>query len=114
MVHLLAKKVDGTNLVVNSKPSPSILFQHFLDPFRLKVSTEGFIWSRKDDPIHPVELLEFHGRWGIDGYQSNDGRLDFRRRPEIVPRNIHNVVDFCEELNVSGETRPKGSPWSGD
>ena len=61
----------------------------------------------KNDAREPIKLLEPHRRWRVERHEAHDGRLDVRRRAEIVPADAHYVVDLRVELHVRGEARPE-------
>ena len=61
----------------------------------------------KNDAREPIKLLEPHRRWRVERHEAHDGRLDVRRRAEIVPADAHYVVYLRVELHVRGEARPE-------
>ena len=61
----------------------------------------------KNDAREPIKLLEPHRRRRVERHEAHDGRLDVRRRTEVVPAYAHHQVDFRVELHVRGEARPE-------
>ena len=61
----------------------------------------------KNDACEPIKLLEPHRRRRVERHEAHDGRLDVRRRTEVVPAYAHHQVDFRVELHVRGEARPE-------
>jgi hypothetical protein len=68
----------------------------------------GLIPATKDDARQPVKLLKAHGRRRVERHEAHDGRLDVRRRAEVVLADAHHMVDLCVQLHVGGQAGPEG------
>lgn len=88
-------------------PRPPVLLQHLSDTLGLKVRVDGLVPATEYDAREAVKLLEAHRRWRVERHEAHDGRLDVRRRAEIVLAHVHHVVDLGVELHVRGQTRPE-------
>lgn len=59
------------------------------------------------DAREAIKLLEAYRRRRVERHDAHDGRLDVRRRAEIVLAHVHHVVDLGVELHVRGQTGPE-------
>jgi len=81
-------------------PSPPIALDHLQHTLRQKTGVRRLIPPREQYPIQPIELLKLHGRGWVSGHDPHDGALDLRGRSEVVLSDLHDVIDFCVQLDV--------------
>jgi hypothetical protein len=98
---------DPSYLISFRAPRPPVLLQHLSDALSLKVRVDGFVPATEYDAREAVKLFEAHRRRRVERHDAHDGRLDVRRRAEVVLAHVHHVVDLGVELHVRGQTRPE-------
>ena len=98
---------DATCLISLRAPCPPVLFQHLRHALGLKVRMENFVPAAEYDAREAVKLFKAHRRRRVERHEAHDGRLDVRRRSEVVLAHVHHVVDLGVELHVRGQTRPE-------
>ena len=54
-----------------------------------------------------VKLLKAHRRRRVERHEAHHGRLDVRRRAEVVPADAQHVVHARVQLHVRGQARPE-------
>lgn len=92
--------VELSHLTRLRTPSLVISGQQFLDTFCLEACSYRLVSSTKDDPIQAVEFLEPDLRRWVSRRHADDRRFDQRWWTKVGFRDVHDVFDGGEQLNV--------------
>ena len=95
-------------------PRPPIPLQHPHHTLGHKIAMQRLIPPTEQYPVHPIEFFESYWWRRIERDQTDDGRLDLRRGPEIVLADVHHIVDFGVELHIGRQTGPELGPRASD
>ena len=75
--------------------------QHILDA---ENGAESLVFTQEAETDKSIPLGEVDRRWRILWLETDDARLDLRRRFEAIAANLDQVVDSREQLHVDGQS----------
>ena len=96
-----------TDPLVLGTPRLVVGLENLRHSLRLEVGPEHLVLAREDDAREAVKFGESDGRWRVERDDAHDGGLDERRRPEVVPPDLHDVVHLRVQLNIDRQAIPE-------
>jgi len=73
---------------------------------------DGLIPATEYDARESVELFEAHQRHGVKRNDADNGRLDVWQRQEVVPAQVHDMVNFWRRAARSRIDETKAQNWA--